>query len=147
MHAPRRNNAYSFLTSTLDVVNAVKPWPRFTAEENTAGTQWTGGSVGLRAGLDTEVREKILCLCRGSNPGRPVYSQTLYWLSYPSSLWHIQPWNIPTTYHPQIFFLLLSFPQYKSALFPSLFTQATRWPVLIISLRKCPLPRPFSTYS
>jgi hypothetical protein len=32
--------------------------------------------VGLRAGLDTEARGKILCLCRGSNPGRPVYILT-----------------------------------------------------------------------
>jgi hypothetical protein len=38
--------------------------------------------VGPRAGLDAEVRGKILCLCRGSNPGRPVRSQTLYRLSY-----------------------------------------------------------------
>jgi hypothetical protein len=30
--------------------------------------------LGLRAGLDTE----------GSNCGRPVCSQALYWLSYPS---------------------------------------------------------------
>jgi hypothetical protein len=28
--------------------------------------------VGLRAGLDTEVRGKILCPCRGSNLDRPV---------------------------------------------------------------------------
>jgi hypothetical protein len=38
--------------------------------------------VGPRAGLDAEVRGKILRLCRGSNPGRPVRSQTLYRLSY-----------------------------------------------------------------
>jgi hypothetical protein len=31
--------------------------------------------VGLRAGLDTEAREKIPFLCRGSNAGRPVCSQ------------------------------------------------------------------------
>jgi hypothetical protein len=31
------------------------------------------------------LEEKILCLCRGPNPGRPVRSQTLYWLSYPDS--------------------------------------------------------------
>jgi hypothetical protein len=30
--------------------------------------------VGLRADLDAEARRKILCLCRGSNPGRPVRS-------------------------------------------------------------------------
>jgi hypothetical protein len=33
--------------------------------------------VGPRAGLDTEVRGKILCLYRGSNPDRPARSQTL----------------------------------------------------------------------
>jgi hypothetical protein len=33
------------------------------------GTHWTGGWVGLRAGLDTEAKGKILCPCRGSNPG------------------------------------------------------------------------------
>jgi hypothetical protein len=35
------------------------------------------------ASLDAEARRKILCW--GSNPSRPVHSQTLYWLSYPSS--------------------------------------------------------------
>jgi hypothetical protein len=40
--------------------------------ERTPGTHYTGGWVGPRAGLDTEVRGKILCLCRGSNPVRPV---------------------------------------------------------------------------
>jgi hypothetical protein len=38
--------------------------------------------VGLRTGLDTEARGKILFLFRGSNPGRPVCSQILYCLSY-----------------------------------------------------------------
>jgi hypothetical protein len=28
--------------------------------------------MGLRAGLDTKARGKILCLCRGLNPDRPV---------------------------------------------------------------------------
>jgi hypothetical protein len=28
--------------------------------------------VGIRAGLDTKVREKILCVCRGTNLDRPV---------------------------------------------------------------------------
>jgi hypothetical protein len=36
----------------------------------TPGTHCTGGWVGPRAGLDTEARGKILCPCRGSNPGR-----------------------------------------------------------------------------
>jgi hypothetical protein len=45
------------------------------------GTHWIGGCVGPRTGLDAEARRKILCPCRGSNPGRPVRSQTVYWLS------------------------------------------------------------------
>jgi hypothetical protein len=36
------------------------------------GTHWIGGWVDPRAGLDTEAREKITCLCRGSNPDRSV---------------------------------------------------------------------------
>jgi hypothetical protein len=52
-----------------------------------SGTHCIGGWVGLRVGLDAEVRGKILCLCRGSNPGRPVRSQTLYWLSYPAHVY------------------------------------------------------------
>jgi hypothetical protein len=41
------------------------------------GTQWIGDWVGLIAGLDTEARG-ILCLCRESNPGHAVCSQTLF---------------------------------------------------------------------
>jgi hypothetical protein len=62
--------------------------PRFTPGERTPGTHWTGGWVGPRAGLDKEVKGKILCPCRGSNPDRPVVQsvvKTLYWLSYPAS--------------------------------------------------------------
>jgi hypothetical protein len=40
------------------------------------GTPWIGGWVGLRAILDTDTRRKIVCLCRDSNPGRPVCSQS-----------------------------------------------------------------------
>jgi hypothetical protein len=46
--------------------------PRFSPGERTTGTHCTGGWVGPRAGLDTEDRGKILCLCRGSNPDCPV---------------------------------------------------------------------------
>jgi hypothetical protein len=59
--------------------------PRYTPGERTPGTHCTGGWVGPRAGLDAETRRKILCLCRRSNPGRPVRSQTLYWQRYPGS--------------------------------------------------------------
>jgi hypothetical protein len=38
-------------------------------------THWIGGWVDLRAGLETEARGKILCLCWGSNPSHPVCSQ------------------------------------------------------------------------
>jgi hypothetical protein len=34
--------------------------------------------VGLRAGLDTEVRGKILCPCREPNPDRPVVQSDTY---------------------------------------------------------------------
>jgi hypothetical protein len=46
--------------------------------EWTPGTLCTGGWVGPRAGLDTEAGGKILCPRRGSKPGRPARSQTLY---------------------------------------------------------------------
>jgi hypothetical protein len=38
--------------------------------------------VGPRAGLDTEVRGKILCLCRGSNLDRPVVQPVVNQLVY-----------------------------------------------------------------
>jgi hypothetical protein len=60
--------------------------PRFSPGERTPGTHCTGGWVGPRAGLDTEARAKILCPCRGSNPGRLFYSQAPYRLRYPSPL-------------------------------------------------------------
>jgi hypothetical protein len=40
--------------------------------ERTPRTHCTGGWMGPRAGLDTEGRGKILCLCWGSNLDRPV---------------------------------------------------------------------------
>jgi hypothetical protein len=64
-------------------VVSVTPWPRFTPGERTPPVP-----IGQEAGWAPEpVRtqstgRKILCLCRGSNPGRPVRSQSLYWLSY-----------------------------------------------------------------
>jgi hypothetical protein len=39
---------------------------------NDPDTHCTGGWMGPRAGLDTEARGKILCLCRGSNLDRAV---------------------------------------------------------------------------
>jgi hypothetical protein len=51
---------------------SVTPRPPFTPGERTPGTHCTGGWVGPRAGLDTEVRGKIIFPRRGSNPDRPV---------------------------------------------------------------------------
>jgi hypothetical protein len=67
-------------------VVSIMPQPRSTPRERTPGTHCTGSWAGPRASLDAKARGKILCLCRGSNPDRPVCSQTLYWLSYPGSL-------------------------------------------------------------
>jgi hypothetical protein len=76
---------HSWSRSYMVWVVSVTFQPRFTLEERTSGTHWIGGVVGLSAGLDSEARGKILCLCRGSNRGHPVCSETLHWLSYPSS--------------------------------------------------------------
>jgi hypothetical protein len=65
---------------------SVTPRLRFIPVERTPSSHWTGDWVGPRAGLDTEVRRKISCVCRGSNIDHPVRSQTLHWLSYPGSL-------------------------------------------------------------
>jgi hypothetical protein len=64
---------------------SVTPRPRFTPGERTSGTHCTGVWVGLRAGLDTKARGKILSPLPGiesRSSGRPVRNQTLYWLSY-----------------------------------------------------------------
>jgi hypothetical protein len=61
--------------------------PRLSPGERTPGTHWTGGWVGPRAGLDSDVRGKFLLPLPGNepvSPGTPVRSQTLHWLSYPA---------------------------------------------------------------
>jgi hypothetical protein len=58
--------------------------PHFSLWEKTPGTHCTGGWVGPRSGLYTEVRGEILSPLPGiepRSPGRPARSQTLYWLS------------------------------------------------------------------
>jgi hypothetical protein len=51
---------------------------RYAPTALSPGYYWIGGWMGPRAGPDTEARGKILCLCRGSNCGHLVCSQTLY---------------------------------------------------------------------
>jgi hypothetical protein len=85
----RRYRSYSFLTTTLYGVewSASRPSRALAPGKGPSGTHWTGGWVGLRAGLDTEVRGKILSPLPGIETRsycRPACSQTLYWLSYPA---------------------------------------------------------------
>jgi hypothetical protein len=84
MHTADHISTLAIVQFVSKRVVSITPWPRFTPGERTPGTHCTGGWVGPRAGLDAEARGKILCLYRGSNPSRPVCTQTLYWLSYPS---------------------------------------------------------------
>jgi hypothetical protein len=67
-------SSYSFTTSALDggEWSASRSGRAFTPGERIPGTHCTGGWVGPRAGLDTEIRGKILCPCRGSNLDHPV---------------------------------------------------------------------------
>jgi hypothetical protein len=77
-----------FLTSILDAGkwSALRPGC-FTPEETAPGTHWIGGWVGASVGLHAVEESKISCSCRESNPGRPVRSSSLCWLSYPGSEW------------------------------------------------------------
>jgi hypothetical protein len=74
----RKYSSYSFFISTLDVLLSASLPGALYPRERTFVTRWTGGSVGLGAGLDTEDRGKTLCFCSSSKTGRPVCSQTLY---------------------------------------------------------------------
>jgi hypothetical protein len=58
----------------------------YTRERNPC-THWIGSCGVFRADLDTEAIGKVLCSCRGLNPGRLVCSQKLYSLSYPSFIY------------------------------------------------------------
>jgi len=75
----RRHSSCSFLISTLDGVSGQSHMlAALIPLESTTSTNWTGGWVGPRAGLNAEARGKILGLCWGENPGQPICSQTLY---------------------------------------------------------------------
>jgi hypothetical protein len=74
------------LSTRWESAVSVRPQSRFTAGNGPPHIHWIGGSVGLSAVLDTEATEKILCLCQRSNTGHPVYSETILWLNYLSSI-------------------------------------------------------------
>jgi hypothetical protein len=83
-------SSYLFTTSKLDggEWSASRPGRGLPPGKRPAVPIVRGGWVGPRAGLDTEVRGKILSPLPGIEPrppDRPVRSQTLYWLSYPCS--------------------------------------------------------------
>jgi hypothetical protein len=69
----RRYSSYSFLTSALDggEWSASRPGRALPHGKDPRYPLYTR-LVYLRTGLDTEVRGKILCPCRGSNPDSPV---------------------------------------------------------------------------
>jgi hypothetical protein len=75
----RGEKLYALLTSALDggERSASRPGRTLDSAKGPPCTHWTGGWLGLRTGLDTEARGKILCLCRGSNLDRLVIQSVL----------------------------------------------------------------------
>jgi hypothetical protein len=55
------------MSTRWGLVVSITHLPSFTPEEKTPSTRYTGDWVDPRDGLNTEVRGKISCLCRGSN--------------------------------------------------------------------------------
>jgi hypothetical protein len=80
----RKYSSYSFLTSALHGGE----WSASLPGHDLPPGKQPPVSIGHEAGwaselVWTQTRGKILCLCRGSDPGRPVSIHTLHWLSYP----------------------------------------------------------------
>jgi hypothetical protein len=59
---------------------------RFTPGEGALGIHWVGSWVGRRARLEAVERRKTSCPSRELIIGRPVWSPSIYWLSYPGSI-------------------------------------------------------------
>jgi hypothetical protein len=60
----------TILTSALDGGE----WSASRSCRFTPSTNWIGGWVGPRAGLDATEKNKISCPCRETNPSRPARS-------------------------------------------------------------------------
>jgi hypothetical protein len=67
------------VSGQLQALAAITP-----PEEKATVTQWIGGWVGPRVGLDAVERRKILHY-RELNPGHPASKPSVYRLSYPNS--------------------------------------------------------------
>jgi hypothetical protein len=67
-------SSYLFTTSALDgrEWSASRPGRTLAPGKGAPGTHWTGGWIGPRAGLETEVRGKILSPLPGIEP-RSLY--------------------------------------------------------------------------
>jgi hypothetical protein len=72
---------YSFITTTLEVGERSRSSYGRSLSPESPGTHCTEGSVGPKAGLD---KCENLASTGIRSPDRPVHSQSLYRLSYPS---------------------------------------------------------------
>jgi hypothetical protein len=74
----RRYSSYSFLTSALEGSEWSASCPSHTLPLGNEPPVPIVQEAGLAPEPVWMQRGSILCFCRGSNPGHPVHSQTLY---------------------------------------------------------------------
>jgi hypothetical protein len=75
-----RTHKHSRIPHKMGWVVSVTPRPRFSPREKTSGTQCAGGWVGPTAGLDTEVRGKILSPLQEIEPWSLQNVVALIWI-------------------------------------------------------------------
>jgi hypothetical protein len=117
----RRYSSYSFLTSALDggEWSASRPGRALTRGKGPGErTPGTGGWVGLKAGLDTEARGKILCPCRGSNPACPVVQSVVR---------HYTAWATPAPHEGELGFSCIYFYTHYKATVDITATSVSLW--------------------
>jgi hypothetical protein len=88
-HAWRHIGEWGVAPRILDLGTRWRWLVSFTPRERAPGTHWIGGCVGPRASLDAVVKRKFSIPRRQSNtrtPNHPAHSQSLYRLSYHSSM-------------------------------------------------------------